>query len=148
MKNILLIVIAAFLLFPSCGEDTVDQQTPVGTVLFSMDSLSVWLNPGSGNGNNSITYEQTIQASSLKVEYFVETNVDSLHSEAWVRDSSNGSPPHLVEQYIYWYSDSLYSYSMDVPYQPFHIKLEVRLHTYSSVIPHYIRLKNIKVTKQ
>jgi hypothetical protein len=144
-----LLFISAIIIFvSSCGEDEIVQQTPSGTVFYSLDSLSVWLNPGSGIGSNSIIFEQTVSANTVKVEYTVQTNVDSAHSEAWVRDSSNGSPPHLVEQYYYWFVDSLASYVMDIPSQPLHLKLEVKMNTYNSIIPHYVRLKNIKVTKQ
>jgi hypothetical protein len=67
---------------------------------------------------------------------------------AWVRDSSNGTPPHIIEQQYYWSVDSLVSYVMDIPSQPIHLKLEVKLSKYGGSEQHYIRLKSIKVTKQ
>src|SRR3989304_100895 len=148
MKYFNVILIAAILFFPSFSDDVVNQETPIGTVFFNLDSLSVWLQPGTGNGTNSQIFQQTISASKVKIEYTIQTNVDSIHSVSCVRDSSNGTPSHPVEQYYYWNVDSAVSYIMDIPTQPIHLKLEVKLNTYGSIISHYIRLKNIKVTKQ
>ncbi len=149
-KTVFYVIISLLLplIFASCSDDVVDNGTPVGTVFFSIDSLSVWLQPGTGNGINSQIFQQTISASKVKVEYTIQTNVDSTHSAAWVQDSSNGTPSHPVEQYYFRNVDSAVSYTVDIPAQPFYIKLEVKLNIYGSIIPHYIRLKNIKVTKQ
>lgn len=149
-KNISLgiLVCSITLFFVSCKDDDTPV-TPTNPVIFTLDSLAVWLQPGgSGFASGSQTFEQTTTASSVKVEYTVQTNADSIHSEAWVRDSSNGTPPHPVETYYYWNVDSLVSYFMDIPSQPIYIKLEVRLRTYNNDIPRYVRLRNIKVTKQ
>ena len=142
------IVFAIALQLSSCndtGDTIIIQPDPV---VFYMDSISVWLPPGTGSGSSSQIFQQTISASRVKVEYSLHTNADSIHGIAWVKDSSNGTPPHIVEQQYYWYVDSLVSYTMDLPSQPVHIRLEVRMNVNNSIVPNYVRLKNIRVTKQ
>lgn len=141
------LAVISILLISSCSDDNTTTNPPTSDVLLSLDSLSVWLS-GSGNGNNSYTLEQTTTINRVKVEYTIQTNVDSTGSMAWVRDSSNGTPSHIVEQQYYWSVDSLVSYVMDIPSQPVHLKLAVRLNKYGGAGSYYIRLKNIKVTKQ
>ena len=148
MKYINVLLITAIISFYSCSDDIINQEDPVGTIYFNFDSIPIWFSPGNNSGYSSYTFQQTISASRVKVEYIIQTNADSTHSEAVVKDSSNGTPVHPVVQYYYRNVDSALSYTMDIPSQPIHLKLEVEMNTYFSLIPHYIRLKNIKVTKQ
>jgi len=144
--SVIPVIFTALLIF-SCSDNNTTTNQPTSDVLFTMDSISVWLS-GSGSGNNSYTFQQATTAGRVKVEYTVQTNVDSVNSMAWVKDSSNGSIPHVVEQQYYWNVDSLVSYTMDIPAQPIHLRLEARLNVYGGSFSYYIRLKNIKVTKQ
>jgi len=88
--------------------------------------MSIWF-LSSGGATIHNVFQQTLSVNRVKVEYTVQTNVDSLHSEAWYVIRSNGSPAHPVEQYYYWSVDSLVSYILDIPSQPFHIRFEIQL---------------------
>ena len=100
-----------------------------------------------GGGAGGI-YQHSFEASKIKVEYRIQTNVDSLHSEAWLRDSSYGSTSNVIYQYFYRNTDSLITYTFNFPTLQIYLNLDVTLHVYSSTIPHYIKIKDLKVIKQ
>jgi len=136
MKQLLISIITTFVLFSSCGEDTViNKGSPSGTVFYSLDSLSIWLGPGTMGGGASILHQQAIELSKIKVEYKIQTNVDSLHSEAWLIDSSvvsnsYDSSYHVINQHFYWNTDSLITYTFNFPIQQIYLYLNVSLYIY------------------
>jgi hypothetical protein len=150
MKNLIGILIFA-VVFSSCSNDDTTNNntgTPVGTVLFSYDSLGVVVNIPNSSSLQVQAFTQTIQASQVRVEYLLQSNGDTSFCYARYQDTTNGTPQRPGEQLVISGLDSAFNYLLDVPAQPFFIEFRVRLFTLQNAsMPYYIKFRNIRVTK-
>src|SRR5688572_8798252 len=92
--KIVLIMMFSSLFMTSCGDDNTTNTTnsPAGTVLYSQDSLSVWIQSGSSFARDSVAFS-TNESGGFKVEFRLQSNVDSSqHSVGYYRYNTNGSP--------------------------------------------------------
>ena len=146
--NLILIIISA--VFCSCGDDTTTNtpNSPAGTVLYSRDSLSVWIQSGSSFARDSIAYS-TNETGSFKVEFRVQSNADSsLHAAGYYRYDTNGSPVAVIYPYIYFPIDEQYTSNFSFAAGSTYSSFVVKLTTTGTASPFYVRLKDIKITKQ
>ncbi len=150
-----LILPALFLitfLFVSCGDDSTTGTTnPPSNTLFSMDTIAAVKDAGTV-GLTTITqsFNQTISASEVKVEYRIQSNIDTTNNgcTASYTDTTNGLPASPNTINVYGAVDSAYSFTYNVATQPFYsgFKVKLQVNTPQSV-QRYIRFVNVKVTK-
>lgn len=150
LQIFLLVLIVSML--ASCSDDTTTTPTdPPSNVLFSWDTLSASNNTGSpGTVNVSQSFGQTISATQVKVEYRLQSNVDSaLGCRGSYKDSTNGTgTPSPVNFNIYAPVDSAMSFVWNVSTQPYYSGFGANLVvTVPQSVTRYVRLVNIKVTK-
>ncbi len=143
-----LLPVALILVISSCREDTVTNP-PTSNVIYTLDSLSAWIDPGyTGTQYSTNTFGQTVSASKVKLEFTLQSNADSVHAIGSFKDSTNGSPSLPGERFVYLPVDSAFTYTINVTTQPFYLWFEARIRVWASgSIPFYLRLKNIKVTR-
>lgn len=140
-------ILTAALILISCSEDTTTNNpvTPPGTVLFSRDSMSVWLsNTGFSKDSN---YYSTSETGSVKVEFTIQSNVDTPSAYGRFGFYTNGTPvvPYIPE--IVAPRDELFSTNLSFAAGSTYFAFSAALNYYSGSISRYVRLKNIKVTK-
>ena len=136
------------LTFFSCGDDdtTTNPQTPSGTVLYSADSMSVWITSSFGEGSDSVS--KTISTpTAIKVEFTVQSNADSTHALGYYFFNTNSSPAQLYEPNILSPVDMPVSLTFNTNPLSTYFNFSIRLKVSSGSIPYFVKLKNIKVTK-
>ncbi len=138
------------LIISSCGDDNTtntNPNTPSGTVLYSQDSMSVWINPiGSGQSRDSVSYSISTPTA-IKVEFTVQSNADSTYAVGYYFFNTNSSPPEPYVPNILSPVDQPVSLTFNVNPLSTYFNFSVRLIVNGSTIPYYVRLKSIKVTK-
>jgi hypothetical protein len=134
------------LVINSCREDTASP--PVENQLFSLDSLSLWINPGFvGNQYTTYSIDQTISANTVRLDFTLQSNADSVHATGEYKDSTNGTPALPPMQFVHSPIDSQLSYTINVTTQPFYLSFYLRLIVSTpGSIPYYLRFRNIKLT--
>lgn len=143
---IFLLIIITSMMY-SCGDDTITPNSPAGTVLYSRDSLSVWIQSGSSFARDSVSFS-TNETGSFKVEFRLQSNVDSsLHAVGFYRYNTNGSPSVVMLPDIYFPRDEQYTSNFSFASGSTYSSFVVKLTTTGTVSPFYVRLKDIKITK-
>ncbi|MEO8512928.1 MAG: hypothetical protein ABI543_05185 [Ignavibacteria bacterium] len=151
MKYLLLLILVSFIsVLSSCGDSATTPTEP--TVLFTLDTLSASVEAGvTGSDTVSQSFSQSLLISQVKIEYRLQSNVDSsFGSTASYIDSTNGlpTPPSSIIHYVYSPVDSLYSFTYSVTAQPFFAGFNLGLIvTQPQTETKYIRMTGIKVTK-
>ena len=141
-----LLPIALTFVIYSCREDTVTP--PVENQLFQLDSISLWIDSGFvGNQYTIYSIDQTISANTVRLDFTLQSNADSVHAIGEYKDSTNGTPALPPLQYVYSPIDSQFSYTINVTTQPFYLSFYLRLIVSTpNSISHYLRFRNIKLT--
>src|SRR5258706_3871493 len=81
---ILCVLFPVLILVDSCGSDSsTTPNTPPGTVLYSKDSISVWLQPSTFNSGQDSLYFSTSQTGSVEVVYTLQSNIDTGFGRAY-----------------------------------------------------------------
>ena len=154
MKNIhFTLIIFSFclgLIFMSCGDDsTVTPTTPPGTVLFSKDSISVWLLPGGFQEGTDSVYFSTQNSGGVSIEFTLQSNADSTdHAIGYYGIYTNATPAIPYFPYIYFPVNEPFSTNLNFSTGTTYFSFSVRLTVNNSTTAHYVRLINIKVTKE
>lgn len=131
----------------SCGNDSVTTPTtPSGTVLFSEDSLSVRLQPGSASGGDTV-YVSMESTGGLKIEFNLESNADSTHAIGYYGVYTNATPTFTYDPLVYRTTDEYFTTNLNFANGTTYFSFAVRLYVTNSTMLHYIKLKNVKVTK-
>ena len=132
----------------SCGDDTTTNNpgTPAGTVLYSADSISVWLS-ATGFAKDSAAYSTT-ETGSVKVEFTLQSNVDTPSAYGRFGFYTNATPvvPYIAD--IYFPRDEPFFTNLSFASGSTYFAFTVQLNNYLPTYPRYVRLKNVKVTKQ
>ena len=149
MKYLLFLMLVSFVFaLSSCGDDNTTNTTvtPPGTVLFSRDSISVWLS-GVGFSRDS-NYYSTTETGSVKVEFTLQSNIDTPFAIGRYGFYTNATPvvPYIPE--IVSPRDELFSTNLSLASGSTYFAFSASLNNYSALVPRYVRLKNVKVTKQ
>jgi hypothetical protein len=152
MKNhiLLIAVFFMFLFIASCSDDSdnpLTPVTPIGTVLFSFDTIGVIVSVSNSYNEQMQSINQTIQATKVRVEYRLQSNGDTSECYARYLDSTSGTPSRPGEQLVTAPVDSQYNFILDIPSQPFYLGFKASVQTLTSSIPYYMRFVKIKVTK-
>jgi hypothetical protein len=153
MKNTIYLFLSIFLVtvgLISCGEDstTSGSTTPVGTVFFNIDTLGAEVSSPNSYNEQAQSFNQTIQATKVRVEYRLQSNGDTSECYARYLDSTSGTPSRPGEQLISSPVDSQYNYILDISSQPFYLGFKASVQTLgTSSMPYYMRFVGIKVTK-
>ena len=149
MKYISILILAAIMVtISSCGDDTTtnNNPTPPGTVLFSRDSISVWL---SGNGySRDSNYYETSESGSVLVELTLQSNIDTPYAAGHFGFYTNATPVVPYTYNIVSPRDEAFSTNLGLASGSTYFSFAASLNNYSSLIPRYVRLLNVKVTKQ
>lgn len=154
MRYLLVTLLVSFVtIFSSCGDDNTTTPTdPPSNVLFSMDTIAAFKEPGvTGVSTVSQSFNNTVSGTQVKVEYRIQSNIDTSLNQCsgFYTDSTNGSPSSPNTINVYGAIDSAYSFTYTMPTQPFYTGFKVRLIVNSAQsIQRYVRLVNVKVTKQ
>ena len=149
MKYILILLLVSIIsIVSSCSDDTTTSTTvtPPGTVLFSRDSISVWLS-STGFSRDS-NYYSTTETGSVKVEFTLQSNVDTPSAYGKFGFYTNATPvvPYIAD--IYAPRDEPISSNLSFASGSTYFAFSVQLNNYIPTFPRYVRLKNVKVTKQ
>lgn len=150
MKTLYIPLMIFILLFSSCSDDdnTTNTNTPSGTVLYSNDSLSVWLQQGISSSGIDSAYFSTQNTGGVKIEFTIQSNADSTdHSEGYYGIYSNATPVIVYFPNIYSPINQQYSSNFNFAQGSTYFAFSVRLAVNHSSITRYVRLINIKVTK-
>lgn len=138
----------------SCGEDSTinGSNVPVGTVFYSKDTLHAQIDAGGTYvSGTSTSFNMTVSAVKVKIEYRIQSNVDSSSgSTATYLDSTNGSPvpPSPLIVNVYSPVDTAVSFIYNVPSGPLYSKYDLWIYgTQPASFVRYIRFTDIKVTK-
>lgn len=153
----LFVLFSASIVFFSCGSDSpTTPNTPAGTILYSRDSISVWLQPSSSGSGRDSLYFSTQNTGGFKIEFTLQADIDTLNSDTSSIPSSRGywsnytnaPPASLVNNPVYGIVDHSETIQHNfVSGQSTYYSLAVVLSVTNSTRVHYIRLKNIKITK-
>jgi hypothetical protein len=143
-------LILQVVIFSSCDNDSnsVGTKTPE-LIIFSQDSLSVWLEPSVSASGSDSAYYSINAVGELKVEFTLQANADSTHSIGYWGIYTNATPsipiiPVIISTIDVQSSANLNFNKNGETYFAFGMRLYVK----NSTIPHYARLKNIKITRK
>jgi|SRR4030095_533881 len=146
-KNYPLFILFIFTsLLASCGDDDKPTNTPGGTVLYSKDSISVWLSPSTFSEGADSVYYSTSNAVPVRVEFTLQSNADSTHSLGYWFFITNSTPPEPYVPNIFSPVDEQKTFTLNFNPLSTYFSFAVRLRVNNSTILHYVKLKNIKVT--
>lgn len=149
MKFILLLLLVSIVsIFSSCSDDTTTNNPGVapGTVMYSADSISVWLS-STGFARDSVSYS-TSETGSVKVEFTIQSNVDTPSAYGKFGFYTNATPAVTYIPDIYAPRDEPFSTNLNFASGSTHFAFMVQLNNYVSTFPRYVRLRSVKVTKQ
>ena len=140
IKNILslalFVLIVSFI--ASCSDNsTSTTTTPAGTILYSQDSIAVWI-PASqiAYGQDSLYYSTT-NTGGVKVEFTVQSNADSTHSVGNWSIYTNATPAVILNHPILDSIDSQESINFNFSASgSTYFALAVRLGVNNSLIPY------------
>lgn len=149
MKFILLLLLVSIVtILSSCSDDTTTNNpgVPPGTVMYSADSISVWLS-AKGFARDSVAYS-TSETSSVLVEFTIQSNVDTPSAYGKFGFYTNATPvvPYFPD--IYAPRDEPFSTNLSFASGSTYFAFMVQLNNYLPTFPRYVRLKSVKVTKQ
>lgn len=142
------LLISSAIIVNSCGDDTTTN-TPVipsGTVLYSQDSMSVWIQTSSGEGHDSVSYSISTPTA-VKVEFTLQSNADSSHAMGYYFFNTNSSPAEPYIPNVLEPIDQLISQTYSSNPLSTYFNFSARLKVSGGSMPYYIKLKNIKVMK-
>lgn len=147
--KLLVPVLVIIALLASCSDDstTPTPVTPAGTVLFSADSIAVWLPAGGMSYGSDSTYFSTGVTGGIKLEFTLQSNVDTPTALGRWDLYTNAPPPIPYFAAITEPRDEFFSFNQNTVSGLTYFALAIKLNTYNSVIPRYVRIKNIKLTK-
>jgi hypothetical protein len=149
MKYILLLLLVCFVsIISSCSDDTTTNNpgVPAGTVMYSADSISVWLS-STGFARDSVSYS-TSETGSVKVEFTIQSNVDTPSAYGKFGFYTNATPVVPYTPDIYAPRDEPFSTNLSFATGSTYFAFSVQLNNYTPTFPRYVRLKSVKVTKQ
>lgn len=149
MKYILLLLLVCFVsIISSCSDDTTTNNpgVPAGTVMYSADSISVWLR-STGFARDSVSYS-TSETGSVKVEFKIQSNVDTPSAYGKFGFYTNATPVVPYTPDIYAPRDEPFSTNLSFATGSTYFAFSVQLNNYTPTFPRYVRLKSVKVTKQ
>lgn len=149
MKYILLLLLVSIIsIISSCSDDTATNNpgVPPGTVMYSADSISVWLS-STGFARDSVSYS-TSETGSVKVEFTIQSNVDTPSAYGKFGFYTNATPVVPYTADIYAPRDEPFSTNLSFASGSTYFAFSVQLNNYTSIFPRYVRLKTVKVTKQ
>jgi hypothetical protein len=148
-KFFVFLIICAFAV-SSCGDDdNPTNTTQPGTVLYSLDSISVWFGGGVVSSGSDSVYYSTQNSGGVRVEFHLQSNADSSdHSQGYYGIYTNATPVFPLSPDIYTPIDSLVSINLSFASGTTYFAFSVRLSVSNSSIQRYVRLTNIKVIKQ
>lgn len=150
MKYILLLLLVSIVsIVSSCSDDdttTNNPGVPAGTVMYSADSISVWLS-STGFARDSVSYS-TSETGSVKVEFTIQSNVDTPSAYGKFGFYTNSTPALTYFPDIYAPRDEPFSLNQNLASGSTYFAFMVQLNNYNSIFPRYVRLRSVKVTKQ
>ncbi len=150
MRYLLVILLVSFVsILSSCGDDdttTNNPGVPPGTVMYSADSISVWLST-TGFARDSVAYS-TSETGSVKVEFTIQSNVDTPSAYGKFGFYTNATPVVPYSPDIYVPRDEPFSTNLSFASGSTYFAFMVQLNNYISIFPRYVRLRSVKVTKQ
>ena len=147
-KFYLLVLFSASVLFFSCGSDSVtNPNSPAGTILYTWDSVSVWIQPsGHGTSSDSVTFS-TSQTGSVEVIWTLQSNADTAFCKPHWGFYTNATPSiplvNITGPVDVRDSTNLNLSSSGSTYFSFAAGLTVT----NNPVPYYVRVKNIKIRK-
>jgi hypothetical protein len=106
----------------------------------------VWLST-TGFAKDSAAYSTT-ETGSVKVEFTLQSNVDTPSAYGKFGFYTNATPvvPYISD--IYFPLDTLFYTNLSFASGSTYFAFTVQLNNYLPTYPRYVRLKNVKVTKQ
>lgn len=149
MKYILLLLLVSFVsIISSCSDDTTTNNpgVPAGTVMYSADSISVWLS-STGFAGDSVSYS-TSTSGNVLVEFTLQSNVDTPSAYGRFGFSTNSTPVPVYFPDIFAPRDEPFSLNQNLAAGSTYFSFVVQLNNYNSIFPRYVRLRSVKVTKQ
>ncbi|MBN8583983.1 MAG: hypothetical protein J0M37_02720 [Ignavibacteria bacterium] len=149
MKYILLLLLVSFVsIISSCSDDTTTNNpgVPAGTVMYSADSISVWLS-STGFARDSVSYS-TSTSGNVLVEFTLQSNVDTPSAYGRFGFSTNSTPVPVYFPDIFAPRDEPFSLNQNLAAGSTYFSFVVQLNNYTPTFPRYVRLKSVKVTKQ
>ncbi len=155
-KNIMksrsrIILIPAFIMiavFLSCSDDTTTNPvTPPGTVLYSADSISIWLPAGIVSYGSDSTYFSVTETGSVKLEFTLQSNVDTPSALGRWDLYTNTTPVIPYFAAITEPRDEFFSLNQNAASGLTYFALAIKLNTFNSTIARYVRIINIRLTK-
>ena len=147
-KFYLLVLFSASVLFFSCGSDSVtNPNSPAGTILYSRDSVSVWIQPTQhGNSSDSSSFSTT-ETGSVEVIWTLQSNVDTAFCKPHWGFYTNATPSiplvNITGPVDVTDSTNLSLSSSGLTYFSFAASLTVK----NNPVPYYVRVKNIVIRK-
>ena len=145
----MLLLVSFVSILSSCGDDdpiTNNPGVPAGTVMYSADSISVWLS-SVGFARYSVSYS-TSETGSVLVEFTIQSNVDTPSAYGKFGFYTNATPVVPYIPNIYYPLDIPFSTNLSFASGSTYFAFMVQLNNYVPSFQRYVRLKNVKVTKQ
>lgn len=150
MRYLLVLLLISFVsILSSCSDDDTTTNNPVippGTVMYSADSISVWLS-ATGFARDSVAYS-TSTSGNVLVEFTLQSNVDTPSAYGRFGFSTNSTPVPVYFPDIYAPRDEPFSTNLSFASGSTYFAFMVQLNNYVSTFPRYVRLRSVKVTKQ
>ena len=145
---LILPIIFILALLASCSDDTVTTPvTPAGTVLYSYDSISVWLTAGGVSSGSDSIYFSVNETGGVNLEFTLQSNVDTPTALGRWDLYTNTTPVIPYFAAITEPRDEFFSLNQNTAAGLTYFALAIKLNTYNSTIARYVRIKNIKLTK-
>ena len=145
----MLLLVSFVSILSSCGDDdpiTNNPGVPAGTVMYSADSISVWLS-SVGFARDSVSYS-TSETGNVKVEFTIQSNVDTPSAYGKFGFYTNSTPVPVYFHDIFAPRDEPFSMNQNLASGSTYFAFMVQLNNYVPSFQRYVRLKNVKVTKQ
>lgn len=134
----------------SCSDNSVStqQNVPAGTVLFSRDSISVWL-PPSTYATGTDTFYTTLNSytGGFMLYFTLQSNVDSVHGIGRYGLYTNATPATPYIPWIYGTVNTKDSINFSFVSGTY-LSMAAGLTVNNNTVPLYMRITDIKIVKK
>ncbi len=144
--TVFVIVFAGFLF--SCSDDNINNPVPPpgDSVLFSADSIGVWLN-STGTARDTVAFSTSVNGS-IKVSFYIQSNADTPNAYGKIEFFTNATPFVPLTRDIFTPFYDSYSITMNSAPGSTFFNFSVLLNNYIPSNPKFVRFYSVRIIKQ
>ena len=142
-----LFISAITFVISSCGDDPAGPQNPSGSILFERDTMIVRFDSLTFSFGTDSTFFTISDAGSVSVEFNIQTNIDTPYAAGTWGFHTNTTPSYAITTRIYGPLEQYFFANQRLSSSNSFFGFAIRMNTYGSLIPRYVRLVGLKITK-